>query len=126
VKDAFQQFAPEGLATIVMDLHGKGGKLPQPQVWKGMPVMELINNACNFTGAEQTAQIMAAAIKERGNKVPGFYFFRIVWVNPTNIADTLAVLHRQSPELKFEVLDPHTFFALFKKFRERQQRSDPP
>jgi aryl-alcohol dehydrogenase-like predicted oxidoreductase len=24
-----------------------------------------------------------AAIKERGNKVPGFYFFRIVWVNPT-------------------------------------------
>ena len=71
-----------------------------------MPVMELINNVCNFAGAEQTAQIMAAAIKERGNKVPGFYFFRIVWVNPTNIADTLAALRRQSPELKFEVLEP--------------------
>ena len=26
VKDAFAQFAPDGFATIVMDLHGKGGK----------------------------------------------------------------------------------------------------
>jgi hypothetical protein len=50
-----------------MDLHGKGGKLPKPEVWKGMPVMELINNVCNFAGAEQTAQIMAAASKERVN-----------------------------------------------------------
>ena len=53
VKDAFRQFSPDGFATIVMDLHGTGGKLPEPQVWKGMPVLELINNACNFAGTEQ-------------------------------------------------------------------------
>ena len=122
VKDAFREFSPDGLATIVMDLHGKGGKLPKPQVWKGMPVLELINNACNFAGTEQTADILAAAIKERGNQVPGFYLFRIVWVNPTNIGATLAALNRKQPALNFEVLDPHTFFALFKKFHARQPK----
>lgn len=45
-----------------------------------------------------------AAIKEQGNKVPGFYFFRIVWVNPTNIADTLAALRRKSPELNSKIV----------------------
>ncbi|MBI2927239.1 MAG: hypothetical protein HYY24_16215 [Verrucomicrobia bacterium] len=123
VKDAFRQFAPDGFATIVMDLHGTGGKLPEPQVWKGMPVLELINNACNFAGTEQTADILARAIKDRGNKTPGFYFFRIVWVNPTNIAETLAALRRKRADLNFEVLDPHTFFALFKEFQKREGKA---
>ena len=122
VKDAFRQFAPIGFATIVMDLHGNGGKSPEPQVWKGMPVMELINDTCNYASAEQTADAMAHAFKARGNKFPNFYFFRIVWVNPTNIADTLAALHRKRPDLNFEVLDPHTFFALFKQSRQRQDK----
>ncbi|MGO8750797.1 MAG: GxGYxYP domain-containing protein [Thermoguttaceae bacterium] len=122
VKNAFQQFSPDGFATIVMDMHGTGGKLPEPQVWKNMPVLELINSVCNFPGAEPTADIMADAIKARGNKMPGFYFFRCVWVNPTNIADALAALRRKHPELNVEVLDPHTFFALFKKSQEQQDK----
>ncbi len=122
VKDAFRQFSPDGFATIVMDLHGTGGKLPDPQVWQGMPVLELINNACNFAGTGQTADIMAAAIKDRGNKMPGFYFFRCVWVNPTNIIETLAALRQKHPELNIEVLDPHTFFALFKKSHDQQDK----
>lgn len=122
VKDAFRQFSPSGFATIVMDLHDKGGRTPDPQVWKGMPVTELINNTCNFSSPEQTAAAMSGAIKDRGNKVPGFYFFRIVWVNPTQISDSLAALHRKRPDLNFEVLDPRTFFALFKESRERREK----
>jgi hypothetical protein len=115
VKDAFCKFSPSGFATIVMDMHGNGGKNPAPQVWKGMPVMELLNNTCNFSSTEQTADIIARVVKERGNHTPGFYFFRIVWVNPKQISDTLDTLHRKHPDLNFELLDPHTFFALFKK-----------
>jgi hypothetical protein len=125
VKDAFQQFSPGGFATIVMDLHGKGGKSPEPQVWKGMPVLELLNHACNFTTAEKSAGDMAWAIKERGSKVPGFYFFRITWVNPANIADALAALRQKRPDLNFEVLDPHTFFALFKEFEAQRAKESP-
>ena len=119
VKDAFRQFAPAGLATIVMDLHGNGGKLPAPHVWKGMPVLELINDTCNFASATQTAAAISHAIKARGNQTPGFYFCRIVWVNPAQISDTLAALRQQRPDLNFEVLDPHTFLALFQENQKR-------
>jgi len=115
VKDAFRRFAPGGFATIVMDLHGTGGKAPEPQVWKGMPVMELLNHTCNYESADQTATAMARVIRQRGKPTPGFYLFRIVWVNPTNILDTFEALRHQFPDLDFEVLDPHTFFALFKE-----------
>ena len=40
VKDAFQQFAPDGFATIVQDPRGRVGRLPERQVWKGMPIIE--------------------------------------------------------------------------------------
>lgn len=80
--------------------------------------MELLNHTCNFSSAEQTADAMLHVMKERGNKTPEFYFFRIVWVNPTQINDTLVALRKKRPDLNFEVLDPHTFFALFKEFHE--------
>jgi len=51
---------------------------------------------------------------------------RIVWVNPTNIADTLTARRRNRPDLNPEVLDPHTFCALFKKFRKRQAKPNRP
>ena len=66
---------------------------------------------------------MANAIKSRGNLVPGFYFFRTVWVSPTTINGALVTLHRQHPELNFEAVSPNTFFALFKQSRERQAKS---
>ena len=64
---------------------------------------------------------MAGAIKQQGSKVPGFYFFRIVWVNQTQIRETLAALEKLRPDLTFELLDPHTFFALFKESQERSK-----
>ena len=85
--------------------------------------MELLNHTCNFSSAEQTADAMSHVIKERGNLIPSFHFFRIVWVNPTQIGDTLAALRKKRPDLNFEVLDPHTFFALFKGFNKPQSQT---
>jgi len=112
VKDAFTQFSPDGFATIVMDLHGTGGVSPQTHVWKGMPVTNLINDACNFSDPETAAATMSAVIDRQGDAAPSFHIFRIVWVNPTNIQETLAALEKQRPDLDIEVLGPHTFFAL--------------
>jgi len=118
VKDAFRQFSPDGYATIVMDLHQTGGRLPEPHVWKGMPVMELINEACNFAGVDQTAEIMSRAMDARGIRKPGFYFFRIVWTEPSKIIATLDALRTKRPDLDIEVLDPYTFFATFRAHQE--------
>jgi len=117
VKDAFAKFSPDGCATIIMDLHNTGGTTPTPHVWKGMPVLELINNTCNFTSPQQTADAMYGAIKDRGNPVPGFYFFRIVWTPPSSILDSLSVFRKDHPDTPIEIVDPLTLFRLFKCFK---------
>jgi len=126
VKDAFQQFAPDGFATIVDDEHGRGGRLPDRQVWKGMPIIELLNDTCNSKESGQIAAVMANVIKSRGNVLPGFYFFRTVWVSPATITDGLATLHRDHPDLNVEMVSPHTFFALFKQSLERPGKAARP
>ncbi|MBI5091777.1 MAG: hypothetical protein HZB26_04955 [Candidatus Hydrogenedentes bacterium] len=115
VKDAFAKFSPDGYATIVMDMHETGGVTPKPHVWKGMPVTELINNTCNFVNPKQTSDAMFGAIKDRGAEVPGFYFFRIVWTPPSAIQESVTVFRTEHPDVPVEVVDPYTFFALFKQ-----------
>jgi len=115
VKDAFQQFSPDGFATIVMDLHGTGGAGPPTHVWKGMPVTNLINDACNFADPQAAAATLSAAIDRQGDSPPSFHLFRVVWVNPTSILETVAALKKLRPDLDLEVLGPHTFFSLLKQ-----------
>jgi hypothetical protein len=120
VKDAFSQFAPDGFAQIVLDFHNTGGKVPDPHVWNGMPVTELINDACNFSNPAAAAEQMASAIQTRNDALsatkPGFFYFRVVWVNPGKIIATLDLLSQNHPELNIELVGPHTFFDLFKQY----------
>lgn len=120
VKDAFVQFAPDGYATIVADVNGGRGTYPPPQVWKGMPILELYNDTCNTKDPEPLADVMANVIRSRGNPLPGFYFFRCVWVNPTTVNDAVAALRRKHPDVKFEVVAPKAFFDLFKKSQKKK------
>jgi hypothetical protein len=114
VKDAFRQFAPDGLATIVEDHHRTGGRPPVPHVWKGMAITELLNSTCNFASPEGTAGRMASHLKNRPKDAPSFHLFRIVWTGPTDIQKTLDALRTQHPDTPFEYVDLYTFFALFK------------
>ena len=51
--------------------------------------------------------------------MPGFYFFRIVWTPPSSVIESLEVLRNGHPEVPFEVVDPYTFFRLFKEVYEK-------
>jgi hypothetical protein len=115
VKDAFAQFAPDGYATIISDVLGRRGAYPPPQVWKGMPILELYNDTCNARDPEQTGDIIANVIRGRGNQVPSFYFFRTTWISPSNIIGAAETLKRKYPDVKFEIVGPDTFFGLFKE-----------
>ncbi len=119
VKDAFTRFAPDGFATIVMDLHATGGRSPEAHLWKGMPVLNLINTTCNFAGPEQAADAMYRSLKAKPQDAPGFYFFRIVWVGPSQIVQTMETLRKRHPEVDAELVDPYTFFRLFKQHETR-------
>jgi hypothetical protein len=119
VKDTFAQFAPDGLATIVMDLHQTGGRSPEPHLWKGMPVTNLINSTCNYSNSEQTADAMYASLKHKPANAPGFFIFRIVWVGPSQVIQSINALREKHPDLDFQVVDPYTFFRLFKEQASR-------
>lgn len=121
VKDAYQQFAPDGYATIVADVNGARGAYPPPQIWKGMPIVELFNDTCNSKDASSIASAMGNAIRGRGNPSPGFYFFRVTWVDPTTVLTAFLELRRVYPDIHFEVVDPRTFFSLFKQSREKSK-----
>lgn len=122
VKDAFTEFAPCGFATIVLDMHGNGGAVPKPHVWKGMAVTELINNTCNYSSPKQTSDAIHGAIMERGNTKPGFYFFRIVWVSPSTVMDSLDVFRSEHPDILIEVVDPYNFFHLLKMHDQHKKQ----
>ncbi len=112
VKDAFQAFAPKGLGSMVWDMHTNTGHGPAPHVWRGMPVLNLLNEANEFPGPERTADIIATAIAENSGGLRGFYLFRIVWTSPTQILEMLAALRARHPQLDIEVLDLGTFYRL--------------
>jgi len=85
-----------------------------------MPVTELINDGCNFAGVDQTADILHRAIKARQPNGRGLFLFRVVWTSPNQILATVEALQAKHPELVVEVLDPHTFFRLFKERATRR------
>lgn len=113
VKDAFAQFSPDGFATIVMDLHGNGGRHPDPHVWKGMPVIQLMNNA-DCPDSNQAARAMIDTIKGRDPNKPGFYYFRRVWVSPSKVDEAIRIVKQQYPD-QVEFVDLYAFFDLFKR-----------
>ncbi len=114
VKNAFTKFAPDGYATIIMDFHKNKGTTQKAHVWKGMPVMELINDIFS-SDPKKRADLFYNALSRRGLNPPAFYIFRIVWDSPSNVIDSLDILRKNHPELNFEVIDVYNFFRLFKK-----------
>lgn len=125
VKDAFAKFSPDGFATIVMDMHTGVGTVPKDHNWKGMPVTELMNDACNFAGVDETARIMYNALHYRGVKSPGFYFYRIVWTSPSDVQASVEKLKKDHPELDIEMLDPYSFFAKMRAYNRGKEGKTP-
>lgn len=119
VKDAYTQFSPDGFATIVFDFHTGKSNRPAPHVWKGMPVMELHNNANEFGSIDLAAKKMSEVIPAPMEGRPAFYFFRIVWTSPSNVIASVETLKKLRPDLDIEVLDPYNFNSLFKEYYSR-------
>lgn len=115
VKDAFTKFAPDGFGTIVMDLHGNGGRHPNYHVWKDMPVIQLLNNATDYGDKQKVADVMYFMLRNRTKDQPSFFYFRSVWVSPSDIKEALKLLTEQHPEGNFELVDIYSFFDLFKQ-----------
>ena len=118
VKDAFTEFSSDGYATIVMDLHGTGGKSPKPHVWEGMPVTNLLNVVGQITDNNAAANAMSSVMPHVPAGTTSFYMFRIVWSWPTDVIKTLGYLKSRRRDLDIEIVDAYNYFKLFKDYYE--------
>ncbi len=120
VKDAFTKFSPDGLATIVIDFHEDKGKHPEPHIWKGMPVIRLHNGTGGVLPPEPNSKHMSDHIPASDAGKTSFHFFRIVWTSPSDAIKTVELTKAMRPELDVEVVDPYTFFKLFKEYYNKK------
>ena len=121
VKNAFMEFSPDGLATIVMNYHG-GGSAPVNHVWNGtMPVFNLNNSVCGMGNQpEELAAGISKVIPKSSGTTPRYYMFRVIWVGPGKIINAVNQLRTLRPDLDIEVLDPYNFFHYFKTTYNQQ------
>ncbi|HIJ65123.1 MAG TPA: hypothetical protein HPP77_04160, partial [Candidatus Hydrogenedentes bacterium] len=117
VKNAYAQFAPDGYGTQLYDYHYAGGNSVAPHVWKGMPITNFFNDVCHFTSPQAAAHTMRHSLRARGFTLPAFGIWRFVYTSPTDVKETMAILSKDFPEINAEVVDPYTFFRLFKEWR---------
>lgn len=114
-KDQFAKFSPDGYSTIIMDMHGNGGKAPEAHIWGDMPVDSMYNDACNWAGEEQTARNFAAALESFRPGEPSFAMIRMVWITPEQANAALEGARALRPDLDIVPVDPFNYFALLKK-----------
>lgn len=116
LKDSFAQFATEGYGALVWDpvnyMNGNS-VAPTPQVHDGMVIFNVRNetSAFPFGTPTQIKDSMAGTI----NGAPGFYCFRTSFLLPSVVATSVNDLKTQNPTWDIEVVDMHTFLAVYKK-----------
>lgn len=70
--------------------------------------------------ADGTAQHQVSVLSQSMNVTragaPGFHVLRPVLASPTQVAEGIQNLQTRYPEYQFEVVDPYTFFKLYKDF----------
>jgi hypothetical protein len=115
VKEAYREFSPRGMACIVMDLHGTGGKPPVPHVFSGMPVIKMDNlSATKDKAAPEVADGLLALLAKDAGAGPRFHYVRTVW-NPPSLLEEVRRRVEQKSARRVVFVDPYAFFSMLGK-----------
>lgn len=123
VLDAFRQFSPDGVSSIIYDFHqypadGSGALvIPQPFVHNGLIADTMYNGINVWTNAEEMAATLSKDLLAKVTPGrPWFFYIRITWIDAGHIAQLLEAVRRANPHLDVEFLDPYNYFTLHKRF----------
>ena len=117
------EFSPDGMGTIVIDFHSKVNPdaeqepVPaQPHLVQGMPVIKMINDACNSMDPQLHADVLKRECKPGE---PQFALVRNIWKKPAEFKrmydETIAMM----PEYDVEIVNGYEFFGLLKAYLSR-------
>ena len=127
VLDAFRQFSPDGVSSIIYDFHqlpvdGSGPlAIPPPRVHHGLVADTMYNGINVWTTAEDMAATLTKDLLTglAGGR-PWFFYIRITWINAGQVAQLLDAIRAANPHLDVELLDPYNYFGLHKRFLSAQ------
>jgi len=115
VQEAYSKFAGGGVAYLPYSSSIN-------TVVKGVP---FITQAMDLPGnMQQAAQLIYSRTKDMpasGGKLnePHFYVYRAIRFEPSRIKAIMKKIKTEKPECNYELLDPYTFFYLYKKYAEK-------
>ena len=112
--DAFIEFAPDGIATIIIDFHGNGGSQATPFLYEDTMFCDQLENGgiVRETSLEEGYNILSRAIGTKNKNQAKFVLTRCVWTTPTYISDLIDLYRERNPNVDLEVVDIYTYFKL--------------
>ncbi len=110
--DAFSEFAPDGLSTIIIDFHGNGGKQAKPFVYNGFMTCDELWNDFDTSSVEAAVNSLNRKIEKPSGRTSSFLLVRAVWVSPTFISDVIEAYRAANPDLDIEVVDIYNYYDL--------------
>lgn len=117
--EAFSKFSYDGLATIIIDFHGNGGKQAAPFLYEDTMVCDQLYNNFSTESVDRGAEAVNQIIRtQAGTGKARFGLVRCVWTSPTFISEVIEEVKAQNPNLNIEVVDIYNYFEL-----RRQQLS---
>ena len=125
VKDAYLAFSPRGIGVCISKDKYKTITFVQPEIWKeSLPIINLDGAPDVFLKGEffekGDYKVFADWLyNEYFSKLdlnkPNFHYIRIVWSSPGAVIDGMKTVKEHYPQVNLEVVDPYTFFGLFKE-----------
>lgn len=119
--EAFYQFAYDGVATIIIDQHGKGGSQAPAGMYEDMPTDKLDNSfPTNSTDAAMRAVenvVRHGYNRTLGRKASGssLSLMRCVWVGPSYICEVVDKYKAAHPDENVVVVDIYNYFNLLRQ-----------
>ena len=115
------EFSPDGIASIIMDLHSKEPVvLDTPRIYNGVMVDDMLNNICDCCPVEEAVNRLARGVisKDTPDK-PSFHYIRVVWMNPTYIIGIIDGLKKIRPDLDIQLVNTYDYFRLHQQYLEQ-------
>ncbi|UVI27362.1 sugar-binding protein [Paenibacillus spongiae] len=102
VQESYSRFSPNGV--------GNNGGFEQPVV-NGTPFAWVQDLGQEVRDAAVYGEQIAAQLKKNQK----FFMFRNILTKPSMVVDAVNYVKEHYPELKFEVVDPYTYFRFYKE-----------
>jgi hypothetical protein len=116
--EMFSQFAPDGLATIIIDQHGKGGSQAPAAMYGDTPT-DRLDNSFNSTSVETGVASLNNIVRygydrKLGDTKSGssLSLIRVVWKSPSYICEVVEAYKAAHPGENVVVVDIYNYFNL--------------